>query len=513
MVSGDYLASGATETTTTQPEGGYAYYNEGVLTLHNYSYEGPGYKYEPFLQRYALVYGALDITLVLEGENALTAQKSLSANGIFVHDLVIREGEGGGAVTITVDSVTSQDAIMTDGTMTIESGTINANAGDDGLSASLSVTINGGTININSIFGIYSFGPININGGNVDIDSADNGINSDGRVTISGGTVEINSQKDSGILGNDRDGPEGEKVGIRIIGGDIEIYAPCGLESEYFDIVITDGNIFIESLTPIRSSSRVNISGGNVELISTEVEEDEMFWAISAEIVTIATEDGLIALAATEPNGEFEPYDPEKNSTYDHILIGLAVTAFTVTFDPTGGVVEPESATTNEEGKLESLPTPERDEYSFDGWFTEAEGGVMVTEEYVFTEDTTIYAHWTYVGGEVPEAYTVTFDPTGGVVEPESATTNEEGKLEDLPTPERDEYSFDGWFTEAEGGEMVTEEYVFTEDTTIYAHWTYTGGDEPPVTSDARYIGLCIAVAAVSLMGIGGVAIYRKRKE
>ena len=42
MNDGDYLANGATATTTTEPSGGYAYFKDGVLTLNNYEYEGAG---------------------------------------------------------------------------------------------------------------------------------------------------------------------------------------------------------------------------------------------------------------------------------------------------------------------------------------------------------------------------------------------------------------------------------------------------------------------------------------
>ncbi|MCQ4808234.1 InlB B-repeat-containing protein, partial [Intestinimonas massiliensis] len=52
-----------------------------------------------------------------------------------------------------------------------------------------------------------------------------------------------------------------------------------------------------------------------------------------------------------------------------------------------------------------------------------------------------------------------------------------EGRQSDLPTPTRSgSYSFDGWYTAVSGGEKVTTSTVFTENSTIYAHWTRTGG-------------------------------------
>ena len=67
---------------------------------------------------------------------------------------------------------------------------------------------------------------------------------------------------------------------------------------------------------------------------------------------------------------------------------------------------------------------------------------------------------------------------------------NAEGKLSVLPTPTRSNHTFDGWFTAATGGEKVTTDTVFTQDTTIYAHWTAvsSGGSSrptyPPTVTD-----------------------------
>ena len=76
-----------------------------------------------------------------------------------------------------------------------------------------------------------------------------------------------------------------------------------------------------------------------------------------------------------------------------------------------------------------------------------------------------------------PAEYTVTFDANGGSVSPASAITGTDGRLSDLPTPTRSgSYSFDGWYTAVSGGEKVTTSTVFAENSTIYAHWTRTGG-------------------------------------
>ena len=80
----------------------------------------------------------------------------------------------------------------------------------------------------------------------------------------------------------------------------------------------------------------------------------------------------------------------------------------------------------------------------------------------------------------------VTFDGNGGTSSVGSMTTTNQ-KLTSLPSASRSgSYSFDGWYTEKSGGTKITTDTVFHANTTVYAHWTYTGGGgggyNPPVT-------------------------------
>ncbi len=77
------------------------------------------------------------------------------------------------------------------------------------------------------------------------------------------------------------------------------------------------------------------------------------------------------------------------------------------------------------------------------------------------------------VNEPAPTTYTITFDVNGGdALTPGTATTGEDGKLASLPTPTRDGYTFNGWFTAATDGDEVTAATVFSTNTTIYAQWT-----------------------------------------
>ena len=75
-----------------------------------------------------------------------------------------------------------------------------------------------------------------------------------------------------------------------------------------------------------------------------------------------------------------------------------------------------------------------------------------------------------------PTEFIVTFDGNGGTPSVGSMTTTNQ-KLSSLPSASRSgSYSFDGWYTDKSGGTKVTMDTVFSANTTVYAHWTYTGG-------------------------------------
>ena len=77
----------------------------------------------------------------------------------------------------------------------------------------------------------------------------------------------------------------------------------------------------------------------------------------------------------------------------------------------------------------------------------------------------------------------ITFDGNGG--SPANSTMTTTGKkLASLPTATRSgRYSFDGWYTEKNGGTKITTATVFDKNTTVYAHWTYTGSTGGGVTT------------------------------
>lgn len=137
----------------------------------------------------------------------------------------------------------------------------------------------------------------------------------------------------------------------------------------------------------------------------------------------------------------------------------------TITWDLGDGRTETTSQTYGE--KLVLPSTPSKTGNTFIGWFTAESGGTQVTDSTVYTTagPATYYARWE------AQKYTITWDLGDGRTE---TTIQTYGEKLVLPTqPLKDGYTFLGWFTEAEGGDQVTGDTIFTATTpaTYYAHW------------------------------------------
>ena len=144
----------------------------------------------------------------------------------------------------------------------------------------------------------------------------------------------------------------------------------------------------------------------------------------------------------------------------------------TVTFEAGDGVEAPEAQETNEYGKLDTIYELTRDGYTFDGWFTEADGGTKITVHTVFDEDTTVYAHWL-------ENHTVTFISDGVETGTQAVA---DGRTAVKPAdPAKSGYLFGGWFKEETcENEWDFETDTITEDLTLYAKWTPAPPPPPP---------------------------------
>ena len=112
---------------------------------------------------------------------------------------------------------------------------------------------------------------------------------------------------------------------------------------------------------------------------------------------------------------------------------------------------------------------------------------------------------------DAPTEFTITFDGNGGTPSVRSMTTTNQ-KLTSLPSASRSgSYSFDGWYTEESGGTKITTDTEFPADTTVYAHWTYTGGGGS--SGYSYYTIKATAGAGGSISPSGNVSVREGRDQ
>ena len=185
--------------------------------------------------------------------------------------------------------------------------------------------------------------------------------------------------------------------------------------TEFTITVTTEGN-GTASASPAKA-----VAGAEITLTATP-DEGYHFkeWQVMSGGVTIKDDKFLMPNDNVEVKAIFEKDAPP------------APTEFIVTFDGNGGTPSVGSMTTTNQ-KLSSLPSASRSgSYSFDGWYTEKSGGTKITTATIFSANTTVYAHWTYIGGGGSSGYSYytikATAGTGGSISPSGNVSVREGR-------------------------------------------------------------------------------------
>lgn len=159
-----------------------------------------------------------------------------------------------------------------------------------------------------------------------------------------------------------------------------------------------------------------------------------------------------------------------------------------VLFEANGGKPIPETQKLRY-GEFAKEPSgaskPIRPGYTFDGWYSDEKFTYRYGFNQPVTEDISLYAKWS------PSKITVTFDPNGGFTP--SSVTKEVfmGSIYgELPSTSQYGYTFDGWFTNLEGGVKIISSTVVENyyDHTLYAHWTPESGESVEIADDGSVI-------------------------
>ena len=185
-------------------------------------------------------------------------------------------------------------------------------------------------------------------------------------------------------------------------------------------------------------------------------------------------------------------------------------TEYTVTFDGNDGTPSVGSMTTTKQ-KLTSLPDASRSKHSFNGWYTEKNGGTKITTDTVFSANTTVYAHWTPTGDNNPPVnyYTLRFETGGGSDIPGVRETY--NTYIDLTkyVPTRHGYTFVGWYSEQSLVNKVSDIYL-TGDRTVYAGWRAV---TIPQTGDSSQMGLWSSALCASFAGCVALIVWKIRRR
>lgn len=120
----------------------------------------------------------------------------------------------------------------------------------------------------------------------------------------------------------------------------------------------------------------------------------------------------------------------------------IVANLFTVLFEANGGTVSPSSKVVAYSGEYGELPVPVKTGYNFNGWYTAATDGSLITDKSVVSKNSnhTLYARW------AANNYTLTFNANGGSVSTTSKSITYDSTYGTLPTPTRTGYNFIGWF-------------------------------------------------------------------
>ena len=167
--------------------------------------------------------------------------------------------------------------------------------------------------------------------------------------------------------------------------------------------------------------------------------------------------------------------DTEITALWENSVITPTTYTVTVSNDGNGtGTATPSTAAAGMEITLTATP---KTGYHFKEWQVTS-GNVTITNNKfnMPSANVEVKAIFEKDAPPAPTEFIVTFDGNGGTPSAGSMTTSNR-KLTSLPSASQSgSYSFDGWYTKKSGGTKITTDTVFSANTTVYAHWTYTGG-------------------------------------
>ena len=434
-------------------------------------------------------------TLPFDSSHGLVIEASSAAGGGDAPTVTIANGtidgadtavETSGPVNVIVDRVVIKDCSLYG--IDISAGTLDVRSGvkmTDYSGSSAGIYVRGGEAAVRSGAEIAGNVGALVDSGKLTVEGGAKLTGANAGIQVNNGTLTVESG--ARITGTSN--------GIQFDNGTLTVKNGAGITGGEHGVCINGGNLTIEG---------GEISGGGYALYFAGTSYGTV--AVTGGTFRGGGADGECASVYTAwgpehfiSGGTFLNKDNKKDPLPDEYLAigamqdekGTVISpdaVATITFHANGGYFEDDidaaSGDTATRKTLKNTTLPEdqrpkvsRDKDFFLGWYTVGEDAELVDSAYKFTEDTDLYAHW---------GYTITFDTnyvTGedGESLKITAVTDDKGKLAKWPDdPTREDFTFAGWYTEFVEGEPLESDHLFTESTTVYAHWGFE------ITFDAK---------------------------
>ena len=283
------------------------------------------------------------------------------------------------------------------------------------------------------------------------------------------------------------------------------INAPSGGGYKYFKITTDGSNYTNIGKLEINYIENANIANTNLngQDVATAFAKDflangtsenwtSMATSLSTAINALSTQEekdiatNLLKYATANADGDIVQKAVAK---YDQIIAdynlvnndflgrNIKATNHVITLDANGGSCSVESITMNNNTTYTDLPTPTRDHYLFDGWYTKKTAGVKVSNGDTFdsASSITLYAHWIY-------KYDVTLDvnaddATGGSLSASYYLKDSENdQYITISDPSREGYTLTGYKITAENATLSGNTITIPADTggniTVTAQWS-----------------------------------------
>ncbi len=228
--------------------------------------------------------------------------------------------------------------------------------------------------------------------------------------------------------------------------------------------------------------------------------------------VTVSINDNALSLAAGVYNDTVTFTNTTNNDGNTTRAVALTINepaTYTINYEgnsnTTGSAPASQTKTENIDLTLADSGSLLKTGYTFTGWNTAANGSGInyaAGTSYTTNASATLYAQWT------ANIYTVTFNPNGGeTLDPASKQVSYDSSYGALATVARTGYTFNGWFTAASGGSLVTTStpVTATANHTLYAQWTinsytvsYNGSDNTdgsPPSNQTKIYGINLTLS------------------